>query len=119
MGEVFRARDTKLDRDVAIKVLPSDLAEDAIASPASSARLSSSPPSIIPTSPTSTASKPQSLRPAQGPASLVEASKRPSASSPWSCRLGSFPTRATLQRGLSSQRSRRYPPGLHFGWLDT
>ena len=28
MGEVYRARDTKLDRDVAIEVLPDELAAD-------------------------------------------------------------------------------------------
>ena len=42
MGEVYRARDTKLDRDVAIKVLPQDFATDQDRLAASRVRPSSS-----------------------------------------------------------------------------
>jgi serine/threonine protein kinase len=53
MGEVYRATDTRLDRDVAIKVLPPEVVQDPARLGRFARRPSSSPPSTTRTSPPS------------------------------------------------------------------
>jgi len=57
MGEVYRARDMKLNREVAIKVLPEAFIRDPSGSCGSTVKPTSSPHSTILTSPPSMVSK--------------------------------------------------------------
>ena len=80
MGEVYRARDTKLNRDVAIKVLPRAVRRRCpIASPASTAKRRCSPRSTTRTSRRSTGSK-MRRRPRAGAWSWSRGRRSPTAS---------------------------------------
>ena len=72
MGEVWRATDTVLNREVAVKVLKHEYADDATFAPASRPRPGTPPPCTTRASPGSTTSarrRPPTARTTRGPTS--------------------------------------------------
>ena len=102
MGEVYRASDTKLKRDVAIKVLPARSRSDPERLARFSARRRCSPRSTIRTSPPSTASK-TATRPRTGDGAGRRADPRRSARS-------RRPPRATKRCAIARQIAGRSKP---------
>ena len=109
MGEVYRARDTRLDRDVALKILPKRSRAIRIASPALPAKRARSRPSTILTSHNCTAWK-KPARSAHWSWSSSRARICRSSSPADRCRSTRRSDRAADRRCARSRTRRRHHP---------